>query len=314
LAGTSPILLNTTYRTFLQNGNLDWQSVWPANTYTISHAPIYINYTSGSGYYNDWDQGMANITGGWFSSGETSWALYNGAGDWASANPSGVSTVQGGSISGGYSGSQSITGLSYNCIALPAGAYKIKVYDTENGLVASTQCDFSCAVSTPVSWSYSQTGYAVGRTSSGVQTVTFTPTLSAHRMYGATGISWAGPGFKKVNNGQGCNGFLGCCAYCNDASSVQAWSLNATGVSFVANRSAKQVYIAHTITINRRYNYWSGSASCSLGISTCSHQGCNTQGYYDYENGGGPGGDVSSVTVTGGWGSTNLGAAVQITQ
>ncbi len=312
LLGTSAALNSTTYVTLLQNGNYDWQSVWPGNTAVISHAPIAINYTSGTYQYNNWDQAMANITGNYFYPGDTSWKLYTAGGDWAAANPSNVTTVQGGSISGGYGPGQSITGLTYNCLNLPAGVYKIKVQDTENGLWASTQCDFTCQKQAPTGTMTSsvQNGSldvgSSGTPSTGWPNYTNAPTASFNMSlggvrgwYDVTGVQWSTP-MSYYTASTGCS-WAGWCNGSEGFVHPGNYTYNCTNVNLNANRSAKTLNVTYTINIFRRHVWTQWYQKCTF--NKCDYWGFNA---LDYKQRAPSSTDVNWIRLTGGWGSTDL--------
>ena len=309
LAGTSPALDKTTYVTLLQNGNYDWQSVWPGNTATISHAPIAINYTSNTYQYNNWDQGMPNITGNYFYPGETSWKLYTAAGDWASANPSGISSIQGGSIVGTYAPGQSITGLTTNCINLPTGVYKIKVQDTENGRWASTQCDFTCAYQAPTGTltdAKQGTSLAIGAGSGGssgwstynnAPKATVSSTITGLRgLYNVSSVTWNCPMWYAQADNKCTLGFSSCGVKFSNPGN---FTFTSTSATLSMNRSGKSISVSYTIQPFKRYNWTDWPQKCTF--TSCTSSGYN---YLDYKQSASGGGDVNNVTLNGGWGST----------
>lgn len=309
LAGTSAALNSTTYITLLQNGNYDWQSVWPAYSATLSHAPIAINYTGNTYQYNNWDQGMANITGNYFYPGETSFALYTTGGDWAGANPSSVSTIQGGSISGGYGPGQSITGMSTNCINLPPAVYKIKVQDTENGIWAATQSDFTCAYQAPTGTltdAKQGTGIGVGSGSGGTSgwatytnapRATISSTITGLRgLYNVSTVTWNSPMWYAYKDSSCIAGFSSCgVGFSNPGN----FTFTSTAATLNANRAGKSISVSYTIQPFKRFNWTTWTQSCFW--NSCTSSGYN---YLDYKQSASGGGDVNNITLNGGWGST----------
>jgi hypothetical protein len=307
LLGTSAAFNSTTYVTLLQNGNYDWQSVWPAYTASISHAPIALTYGSYTWGYNQWDIGVA-MSGAWLYPGETSIALYTTGGDYAAANPSSTATLTGYTTSG-YGSSQTVSSCVANALALPQAAYKIKVWDNENGKVASTQSDATVANQAPTgTMTDARQGTNVGIGSSGTTstgwpsytgsaTVTVSSTISGMRgLYSVSGVTWNSPMWYASTN-YSCT--LGFCGGSMSYSNPGNYTFTATGVTLNANRSAKTLTVTYNIGIFPRHVWTAFHKGCTF--TSCDDTGYNK---LDYKQSASGGGDVNNITLTGGWGST----------